>query len=134
MRRKRILNSGKTGHKTGPGFLLVTVINVVLTFTGLLQCRQSALQTHGCMQCHTVQTESIGPSLKKIASVYCETEQSSLADFLKAGLKPRLTEKLTAMETILKSAELDETQRQALAEEILKEGGCDRLRVSNDSG
>ncbi|MCB1170496.1 MAG: hypothetical protein KDK25_09195 [Leptospiraceae bacterium] len=94
---------------------------------GFSACERSPVEREGCLNCHGIEKQAIGPSFVRIAEAYCESGSESLAHFLDGSARPRLSGDSGAMKAILAALRLDRQGRLALAEDVLKKGGC-RLR------
>lgn len=60
--------------------LIGAVAASALLLTGVAQANADLAKSNGCLNCHTVETKLVGPSLKEIAAKYAD--KADAADYL----------------------------------------------------
>ncbi len=101
--------------------ILSAVLGVSIAVTGAFAGNgEQIFKSKGCAACHQASVDTVGPSLKKIASAYAGKE-ADLIKFLKGEGKPKVDPaKFAVMQPQLNTTKaLSDADRKALAEFIL---------------
>ena len=101
--------------------VMSAVLGVAVAVTGAFAANgEQIFKSKGCAACHQASVDSVGPSLKKIASVYAGKEEE-LIKFLKGEGKSKVDpNKFALMKPQLNTTKaLSDEERKALADFIL---------------